>query len=561
MTISMPASTVRSVGAHVLDRCERSGDTEAFRFPTADGTWATLAWSELADRTTELAAGLLSLRVGRERRVAIASATRIEWVLADLGVALAGAATTTVYPSTGADDVAYILDDCRADVVFAEDAAQVAKLRTEGGWVAGVRHVVAFEPVEDPAVMSLDDLAARGREHLRATPSAVRDALDGIGPHHLATIIYTSGTTGRPKGVELTHGNWLHLGEALAGASLFRPDHLHFLWLPLSHVFGKLLLAAQYQIGFVTAIDGRIDRIVDNLATVRPHAMAAAPRIFEKIRAHAASLSGAEVRDLLGGRLEVLISGSAALAPQIAEWFAAAGLPILEGYGLTEATGASFVNRPGRLRIGTVGQALPGTEVRIADDGEILLRSPGVMRCYHGLPEQTAAVLDPDGWFHTGDIGEVDADGYLRITDRKKDLLKTSGGKYIAPAAIECAVKAACPLLSAAVVIADGRNFASLLVTLDREATRGMSTEAVEAAVAGAIATVNAGLNRWETIKQFRIVPGELSVEAGELTPSLKIRRAAVARNHADLIGSIYAPASGRPRPAPATSPTAGGDS
>jgi long-chain acyl-CoA synthetase len=541
MTISAPASTTASVGAHFLARCASSGDTEAFRHPAADGSWTSITWRHLAARTTELAAGLLSVGVLPEQRVAIASATRMEWVVADLAVTLAGAATTTVYPSTNADEVAFILDDSAAVVAFAEDAAQVAKLRSDRGWVAGIRHVVAFEPVDDPAVLTLDDLAARGRQHLRADPAAVSAALDGIGSDHLATIVYTSGTTGRPKGVELTHGNWLYLGAALAGASLFRPDHLHFLWLPLSHVFGKLLLAAQYEIGFATAIDGRIDRILDNLARVRPHAMAAAPRIFEKIHARVAAMSGDEVRTLLGGRLEVLVSGSAALAPHIAEWFAARRLPILEGYGLTETTGASFVNRPGRLRIGTVGQALPGTEARIADDGEILLRSPGVMRGYHGLPEQTAAVLDPAGWFSTGDIGELDADGYLRITDRKKDLVKTSGGKYIAPTAIESAVKAACPLVSAAVVIAEGRNFASLLVTIDPDAARGMTTDAVDAAVARAIATVNSGLNRWETIKQFRIVPGELSVEAGELTPSLKIRRADVARNHADLIGSIYA--------------------
>ena len=368
-------------------------------------------------------------------------------------------------------------------------------------------------------------------------------ALDGVGSDDLATIIYTSGTTGRPKGVELTHGNWLYLGGALAAVSLFRPDHLHFLWLPLSHVFGKLLLAAQYEIGFATAIDGRIDRIVDNLAAGPParHGRRTADlREDPRPRRRPVRRRGPH---LLGGRLEVLISGSAALAPHVAEWFAARGLPILEGYGLTETTGASFVNRPGRLRIGTVGQALPGTEARIADDGEILLRSPGVMRGYHGLPDQTAAVLDQDGWFSTGDVGELDADGYLRITDRKKDLVKTSGGKYIAPTAIESAVKAACPLVSAAVVIAEGRNFASLLVTLDPDAARGMTADAIDAAVARAIATVNSGLNRWETIKQFRIVPDELSVEAGELTPSLKVRRADVARNHADLIGSIYAEA------------------
>ncbi|MFC7614336.1 AMP-binding protein [Actinokineospora soli] len=232
------------------------------------------------------------------------------------------------------------------------------------------------------------------------------------------------------------------------------------------------------------------------------------------------------------------MSGSAALAPRIAEWFAAIGLPILEGYGLTETTGASFVNRPGAVRIGTVGVPLPGTEVRIAEDGEILLRGPGVMRGYHNLPDQTDAVIDADGWFATGDIGEVDAEGYLRITDRKKDLVKTSGGKYIAPTAIESAIKAACPLVSTAVVIADGRHFASVLLALDPDAVPAGTDP--HAAVQHAIDSVNAGLNRWETIKQYRILPRELSVEAGELTPSLKIRRAVVMKNHAALVDEIY---------------------
>jgi long-chain acyl-CoA synthetase len=366
----------------------------------------------------------------------------------------------------------------------------------------------------------------------------------------------------------------------VAAEPVIGPDHVHFLWLPLSHVFRKLLLAAQYEIGFVTAIDGRIDRIVDNLAEIQPTAMATAPRIFEKVhnRAVAAGTAGggpraalfrwafrvgvdavrrgqkrrglrlavadrlvfARIRARLGGRLEILFSGSAALPPRIAEWFAAAGLPILEGYGLTETTGVSFFARPGRGRIGSVGQTLPGTEVRLGEDGEILLRGPGIMRGYHGLPRQTAAVLDPDGWFATGDIGVLDNDGYLRITDRKKDLVKTSGGKYIAPTAIESAVKATCPLVGTAVVVAEGRNFASLLLTLDPDTTRTMPRGDVDAAIARAIATVNAGLNRWETIKQFRVLPRELSVEAGELTPSLKVKRAVVARNHADLIESIY---------------------
>jgi len=588
MTTTTPQQTPSSVGARFLAKCRQAPAAEAFRAPTPDGHWRSLTWAEIANRASALAAGLLALGVGPEQRVAIAASTRLEWVLADLAVTLAGGATTTVYPSTNADDVAYILGDCGAIVVFVENLEQLAKVRSGPGYVGAVRAVVLFDGDADGEdVLDLDALAELGRDRLRRDPSVVETATAAVRPEDLATIVYTSGTTGRPKGVELTHGNWLYLGAAIASEGVIRPDHVQFLWLPLSHVFGKLLLAAQYEIGFSTAIDGRVDRIVENLAAIRPSFMAAAPRIFEKIYSQAVSATTAEgglkaalfrwafavgidavrrraaggsisalraaqlavadrlvfarIRSRLGGNLEYLVSGSAALAPHIAEWFAAAGLPILEGYGLTETTGAAFVNRARDVRIGTVGQALPGTETRIAADGEILLRGPGIMRGYHARPDATDAVLDGEGWFATGDIGELDDDGFLKITDRKKDLVKTSGGKYIAPTAMESAIKGACPLVSHAIVIADGRNFASLLVTVDADATRAMSPEAVHAQLRKAIDAVNAGLNRWETIKQFRILPRELTVEAGELTPSLKIKRAAVARNHAELIDDIYA--------------------
>ncbi|MCE5288841.1 MAG: long-chain fatty acid--CoA ligase [Nocardiaceae bacterium] len=572
-----------STGALFLDQAHRSVGREAFRTPTSDGRWRTLTWEDTALQARELAAGLLALGVQHEQRVAIAATTRLEWVLADLAVGLAGAATTTVYPSTNAEDVDYIVRDCGAVVVFAEDAAQLAKLRRGDGFVGNVRHVVLFDG-DDEGALTVGRLAELGRHHLSEHPDAIDQALAEVTPDSLATIVYTSGTTGRPKGVELTHGNWMYLGSAVASENVIRPDHVQFLWLPLSHVFGKLLLAAQYEIGFVTAIDGRIDRIVDNVGLIQPSFMAAAPRIFEKIYSRVVSTTEAEggvkakifnwafavgvdsvrrkaagasvppwraaelaiadrlvfskIRARLGGNLEYLVSGSAALSPQIAEWFAAAGLPILEGYGLTETTGASFVNRPGNVRIGTVGQPFPGTQVRIAADGEILLRGPGIMRGYHNLPDRTAEVLDSEGWFATGDIGELDAGNFLKITDRKKDLVKTSGGKYIAPTAIESAIKAACPLVSNAVVIADGRNFASVLVTLDPDAVKGVAD--VNATIEYAITSVNAGLNKWETVKQFRVLPHELTVESGELTPSLKVKRPVVMKNYSDVIEDIY---------------------
>jgi len=426
----------------------------------------------------------------------------------------------------------------------------------------------------------------------------VDDAIADARPEHLATLLYTSGTTGRPKGVELTQSNWVYLARAVEEADVLSFDDLHFLWLPLSHSFGKLLLAVQYRIGFTTAVDGRIDRIVDNLAVIRPTVMAAAPRIFEKVHARVNSMTAEEggakkqifdwafrvglacvrreqagrsippvlalqravadrlvftkIRDRLGGRVTTLVSGSAALPPTIAEWFAAAGLPILEGYGMTETTGACMVNRPDRLRIGSVGIPFVDTEVRIADDGELLLRSPGIMRGYHNLPEQTAAVLDAEGWLATGDIAEQDADGFVKITDRKKDLVKTSGGKYIAPSAIEGSIKAASPLVGQVVVIADGRKFPGALIAIDADAalswgqTHGVDAakvpedERIREELQDAVDEVNLTLNRWEQIKQFRILPRELDVDSGELTPSLKIKRNVVTRAYSELIEEMY---------------------
>jgi long-chain acyl-CoA synthetase len=591
--------------AHVFLRCvERFGQREAFRAPSGDG-WTSLTWAQTAARARELAAGLISLGVGQEDRVAIASSTRLEWVLADLAVLLAGAATTTVYPNTQAADVAFILADSGSVVAFAEDAGQVAKLNEHRAELPALRAVIVIDGAgvegvgdDDGWLLDLDGLADRGRAHLAEHPTAVDDRVADLHSDHLSTLIYTSGTTGRPKGVELTHGNWVYLGAAVEEAELVRADQLHFLWLPLSHVFGKLLLAAQLRIGFTTAVDGRIDRIVDNLSEIRPVFMAAAPRIFEKVHARVTSMTAQEggvkariftwafgvgtqcvrleqagqsvplplsvqravadrlvftkIRARLGGNIQTLVSGSAALAPQIAEWFAAAGLPIQEGYGMTEASGGSFVNRHGAVRIGTVGPAFDGTQVRIAEDGEIMLRSPGVMRGYRNLPDATAEVLTEDGWLATGDVGELDTEGYLKITDRKKDLVKTSGGKYIAPSSIEGSLKAASPLIGQVVVIADGRRFPGALITLDAEALASWSSShGVDVAVAhddprvgaqvqAAVDTVNATLNRWEKIKQFRILPRELDVDSGELTPSLKIKRAVVAQHFSGVIDDMY---------------------
>ncbi|MFI8106262.1 AMP-dependent synthetase/ligase [Streptomyces sp. NPDC086023] len=610
-----------TVASVFLERVAATPDGEAYRYPVpaASGQgpdeWKSLSWGQAADRVFAIAAGLIALGVEPVQRVALASNTRVEWILADLGVMCAGAATTTIYPSTNAEESAFILSDSDSRVLIAEDAAQLAKAREHRKDLPGLHHVVVLNaddavPAEgDPEgwVLSLAELEERGNAHLAEHPEAIKERIAAITADQLATLIYTSGTTGRPKGVRLPHDNWSYMAKATVATGLITADDVQYLWLPLAHVFGKVLTSGQIEVGHVTAVDGRIDKIIENLPVVQPTYMAAVPRIFEKVyngvaaKARAAGgakykifLWAAEVareyakvtqdnfrrtgkatapfglsakhaiadklvygklREAFGGNLRACVSGSAALAPEIGYFFAGAGIHILEGYGLTESSAASFVNPGEAYRTGTVGKPLPGTEVRIADDGEILLRGPGIMEGYHGLPEKTAEVLEADGWFHTGDIGELSPDGYLRITDRKKDLIKTSGGKYVAPAEVEGQFKAICPYVSNIVVHGADRNYCTALIALDEAAILGWAAEhgmegkpyaEVVAApetnrlVETYVQTLNEGLQRWQTIKKFRLLPRDLDVEHGDLTPSLKLKRPVVEREFKHLIDEMY---------------------
>ncbi|MGW2591454.1 AMP-dependent synthetase/ligase [Streptomyces sp. NPDC001515] len=611
-----------SVATLFIDRVAATPDAEAYRYPVPSATgegpdaWRSLSWAEAAERVYAVAAGLIALGVRPEERVALASSTRVEWILADLGVMCAGAATTTVYPSTNADESAFILSDSESRVLIAEDATQLAKARERRAELPALSHVVVIdaegvEPAEgDPEgwVLTLAELEALGNEHLAEHPDAIKARVGAITSDQLATLIYTSGTTGRPKGVRLPHDNWSYMAKATVATGLITKDDVQYLWLPLAHVFGKVLTSGQIEVGHVTAVDGRVDKIIENLPVVQPTYMAAVPRIFEKVyngvaakaragggakykifqwaagvareyarvsqdnfrRTGTASvpfglgakhkvadtLVYAKIREAFGGRLRACVSGSAALAPDIGFFFAGAGIHILEGYGLTESSAASFVNPGEAYRTGTVGKPLPGTEVRIADDGEILLRGPGIMQGYQGLPDKTAEVLEADGWFHTGDIGELSVDGYLRITDRKKDLIKTSGGKYIAPAEVEGQFKAVCPFVSNILVHGADRNFCTALIALDEPtilgwaAENGMEGKAYADVVAspktvelidGYVKRLNEGLQRWQTIKKFRLLPRDLDIEHGEVTPSLKLKRPVVERTYKDLIDEMYA--------------------
>ncbi|MET9421277.1 AMP-binding protein [Streptomyces sp. NPDC006540] len=611
-----------SVATLFTERVAATPDGEAYRYPVppASGSgpddWKSLSWGQAAERVYAVAAGLIDLGVNAEERVALASSTRVEWILADLGVMCAGGATTTIYPSTNAEESAYILADSSSRVLIAEDAVQLAKAREKRTELPELKHVVVIDPAgvepdsSEPEgwVLTLADLEARGAKYLAKNPEAVKERVAAITADQLATLIYTSGTTGRPKGVRLPHDNWSYMAKAIAATGLVTKDDVQYLWLPLAHVFGKVLTSGQIEVGHVTAVDGRVDKIIENLPVVQPTYMAAVPRIFEKVyngvAAKARAGGGAKykifqwaagvareyakvtqdnfrrtgnasapfglnakhkvadalvyskLREAFGGRLRAAVSGSAALAPDIGYFFAGAGIHILEGYGLTESSAASFVNPGEAYRTGTVGKPVPGCEVRIADDGEILLRGPGIMEGYHNLPEKTAEVLEPDGWFHTGDIGELSADGYLRITDRKKDLIKTSGGKYIAPAEVEGQFKAVCPFVSNILVHGADRNFCTALIALDEPTILGWAEEnglggksyaevvaspQVEQLIEGYVKRLNEGLQRWQTIKKFRLLPRDLDIEHGELTPSLKLKRPVVEREYKDLIEDMYA--------------------
>ncbi len=571
--VALKGKRQQSMARMILDRVAATPDQEAFRSPVGD-QWESTTWRQLGDRVRAVAAGLLAQGMRPEDRVAIAAGTRLEWVIADFGVLCAGAATTTVYPSTPAPDVAFILRDSGTRIVFAEDDDQIAKLRAQRADLPDLVKVVTFDGTPDGDwVIGLPELERLGRDYLAAHPTAVDDAVAAVGPEGLATLIYTSGTTGRPKGVRLVHDNWTYEGEAIRALDLLWPTDVQYLWLPLSHSFGKVLLSAQLAVGFATAIDGRIPKLVDNLAVVRPTFMAGAPRIFEKVqhrvtamagdglkrrifdwafgvgqRVSAARIAGGEptgplriqhavadrlvltkLRERFGGRLRFFVSGSAALSSEVAEFFHAAGTP--------------------------VGHPLPGTQVRIDDEGEVLVRGPGIMRGYHNLPEETAAALTDDGWLRTGDIGELDEEGFLRITDRMKDLIKTSGGKYVAPQSIEILFKAVCPYASEIVVYGEGHPYCTALVALDPEAIVSWAQDnglghlsladlaahpKVRALIESAVQDVNSRLPRWETIKRFAILPRELSVEEGDLTPSLKLKRRAVISRHRDLLESLY---------------------
>ncbi len=591
------ASSFQTVPEMLLHRLAATPDNTAFSYPVGSG-WKQVSWKQFGETVRQISMGLRALGLQNEQRVAILSGTRYEWVAADIAILGAAGATTTIYPSNLAEECEYIINDSDTKYVFAENDEQVAKLSSVRAKLANVKHVITFDgrPSVDGWVLTLNELLEKGKSATQADWEAVCKSVKN---QDIATLIYTSGTTGKPKGVVLTQDCWVYEAEGIDEMKLLVPDDVQFFWLPLAHSFGKVLEMAQLKIGFHTAIDGRVDKIVENLGHVKPTFVAAVPRIFEKVynkvvdgakKAGGVTWSifkwaveagrevsllrqkGQEPGGLLamkysianrlvfsklqarfGGRLRYFVSGSAPLSREMAEFFHAAGILILEGYGLTETSAASVVNRPIGFKFGTVGQALPGTTLKIAEDGEILIKGRGVMRGYHNLPEQTAETIK-EGWLYTGDIGEIDSDGVLKITDRKKDLIKTSGGKYVAPQNIEGKFKSLCSYVSQSLVHGNNRNFCVMLIALDKEAiaewaknngVTGSYEEIVKdprthALIKPFVQDLNKGLASYESIKNFAILPRDLTEADGDLTPSLKLKRKVVETRYKELIEGFY---------------------
>jgi len=523
------------------------------------GVYQPVSSEEFGRRVRSCAAALASLGIGRGDRVALLSYNRIEWAVVDYACQLLGVVDVPIYSTLPADQCAYILEDSGARAVFVEDAGQAAKVRGK------VPHLIAFEPVE--GAVSFADLLTRGRE----VP------FPSVDPEDVATIIYTSGTTGVPKGVTLTHRNLV--SNVIASGSAFdvTPRDAILSFLPLSHSFERIFDYLFFWWGASIAYAETVDKVAENMLEVRPTIMAAVPRFYEKVYskirksvagqkpwkrglfewAHGIGASAAEcfrrgaplplglrfgygvakllvlgrLADRVGGRIRFFVSGGGALSREVAEFFHSIGLPILEGYGLTETSPVLTVNRLGGTRLGTVGPPIPGVELRIAADGEILARGPNIMKGYYNRPEETAQVIQ-DGWFCTGDIGEIDAEGFLRITDRKKDLLKTSGGKYIAPGPIEGRLKLFPGILNA-VVIGDRRKFPAALLVPAKGATREE--------IAADVETLNRSLAHHEQIKRFELIDVDFSIEGGELTPTMKVRRRVVEQKYRAIIDAIYA--------------------
>ncbi len=567
-----------------------------------------LSSKEVFERIRDLSLGFRLLGVSRGDRVAIIAESRPEWLLCDLAVLTAGAATVPIYPTLSAAQAKYILHDSGARLAIVSTKLQLEKLQEVRHLLPSLEAVVLMDapggapPPGSPSVLSLEEVERRGHGRMTGEWGAARGFRDdarGIGRDDLATIIYTSGTTGEPKGVMLTHGNLVSNMRGAADALDISQDDVALSFLPLSHAFERMVAYVYLFCGVTIIFAESFDTVARDMGRVRPTVLTGVPRVYEKLHARiteaAAASGGAKatlfrwaltaglarakavlrgksagpltsmasaigdrvvfsaIRARLGGRLRFVASGSAPLSANVMEFFYAIGIPIIEGYGLTETAPILTFNPVNALRVGTVGRPIPGVELRIADDGEILARGPNIMTGYFNKPEATAAALE-HGWFHTGDIGQIDAGGYLTITDRKKDLLVTSGGKKIAPQPIEGVLKRS-PLVAEAVLLGDRRKYAAVLIVPEFKAlerrlkdlgrppgTREelLAREDVIALYQEIVDALNRELSQYERIKRIALLPREFTVESGELTPTLKVKRKVVEEKWREQIEALY---------------------
>jgi long-chain acyl-CoA synthetase len=579
-------------------QAQRRGNRAAVRHKRG-GAWADVSWAEMARRARRVADGLAARGLAPGDRVAVLGETNLEWILADLGILGAGGITVTIYQSNKPSECQYILADSRARLVFCDSAAQVAKIREVRHQLPALEGLVRAQgPAADEFEVTLEDLERAGDAYGQANPGAHGERLARVQSGDPASFIYTSGTTGNPKGVVLTHGNWVYEALAVEQLEIIDENDLVLMFLPMAHSFAKVIEAVWFRTGATAAFVESLEKIVDNASEVRPTVMPSVPRIFEKAyntvvskgfatpglkgklfhlamegfdgyaaaREQGRSYSSlglligrklvfpklaAALSERFGGRMRLFVSGGAPLSPKIAHFFDQLGFTILEGYGLTETSAGTFVNRPGKNRIGTVGPPVPGTEVRIAEDGEILVKGPCVMKEYFNNPAATAEVLK-DGWMHTGDIGHLDEAGCLKITDRKKDIIVTAGGKNVAPQNLENELKTD-PLISQVMVHGDKRKFLSALITLNDESARKWAADnglpggeglhrdpMLLARIQQAIDALNGRQASYATIKKFAVLPRDFSQETGELTPTLKIKRKVVTEKHRALLDSFY---------------------
>ncbi|EWS99983.1 long-chain fatty acid--CoA ligase [Intrasporangium oryzae NRRL B-24470] len=574
----------------VRNAAEASGET-AFSRKTASGSWNHVSWAEFATDVAAVAKGLIAAGIRPGDRIGLMSRTRYEWTLVDFATWSAGAIVVPIYETSSAEQVEWILSNSGARAVFVENDQHRATVDEARADLSDLTHVFEIE------AGVLDTLREQGASVADAEVEARRDGLDRTS---VATIIYTSGTTGRPKGCQLTHGNFLDLAENAIqklGPVILSDNAATLLFLPLAHVFARfievLCVAGRARMGH----SSDIKTLLDDFATFKPTFILAVPRVFEKIfnsseakassegkgkiflRAATVAIAYSEALDTggpglllrlqhavfdrlvysklraaMGGRVRYAVSGGAPLGTRLGHFYRGIGVLILEGYGLTETTAPVAVNTPDKVKIGTVGYPLPGTGVRIADDGEILLKGVGIFTGYFGNPEATAEAI-VDGWFHTGDIGDLDEDGYLRITGRKKEILVTAGGKNVAPAVLEDRLRAH-PLVSQCIVVGDQKPFIGALVTLDEEmwplwaGNHGLDGVSIEEArthpkvleaLQAAVDRANEAVSKAESIRKFAVLGGDFTEANGYLTPSLKLKRALVMKDFAEDVESLYA--------------------